>query len=251
MVNVLNVDNSFKELENRLSNSKRVVFSRFGDGDLLLLSRKLNTKIGKSNKTVITESLKEQIRNAMQIDDPSYLIAVAWDYECENGMKEVNLQPFNNNNKLRKLFQSFHIKDKKYLNAICFHYVSVYKAEYLKSFINKYIKNCRKCVISSRPKEILEKIFGDIHYFIEIPETNSYKDFNRIWDEVKQCSNDIDVVLPFCGFTTRALNMFIYKDLTVDSIDIGSFIDPICGVINRTWIKVAGDIIVKNFSDLM
>ena len=251
MANVLSIDDSFKEIDNRLSKSKRVVFSRFGDGDLLLLTRKTNSIIGKSNKTVITESLKDQMNFAIQIDDPSYLIALMWDYKDEDGMKEIDLQPFTSNKKLSDLFKSFHIKDKKYLNAICFHYVSVYKAEYLKSFINKYIKNCRKCVISSRPKEILEKIFGDIHYFIEIPETNSYKDFNRIWDEVKQCSNDIDVVLPFCGFTTRALNMFIYKDLTVDSIDIGSFIDPICGVINRTWIKVAGDIIVKNFSDLM
>jgi len=247
MANVLSIDDSFKEIDNRLSKSKRVVFSRFGDGDLLLLNRKTNSIIGKSNKTVITESLKDQMNFAIQIDDPSYLIALAWDYEYEDGMKEIDLQPYKNNIGLRNLFESFHVKDKKYLNHICFHYVSVYKPDYLKSFINNHIRNRRKCVISSRPKEILEKIFGDIHYFIEIPEIDSYKEFDRIWEELKKCSDDIDVVLPFCGFTTRALNWFIYENLTIDSIDMGSFIDPICGVINRTWLKLAGDKIVKNF----
>lgn len=247
MANVLSIDDSFNELENRLSNSERVVFSRFGDGDLLLITRKTNTIIGKSNQTVVTESLKNQMNASIQIDDPSYVMALAWDYEYEDGMKEIDLQPYKNDRQLRNLFESFHVKDKKYLNSICFHYASVYKPDYLKLFIGNHIKPKRKCVISSRPKEILEKIFGDIHYFIEIPETDSYRDFDRIWDEVKQCSNNIDIVLPFCGFTTRVLNLFIYKDLTVDSIDMGSFIDPICGIKNRTWTKLAGDTIAKNF----
>ena len=42
----------------------------------------------------------------------------------------------------------------------------------------------------------MERVFGDIEFFVETPGNNSYSSINEWWPEVEKNAHDVDVILP-------------------------------------------------------
>ena len=82
---------------------------------------------------------------------------------------------------------------------------------------------------------------------METPDINSYESIDSWWPKVERNINNVDLVLPFSGQAGRVANKRLWNmGCEVQSIDMGSWIDPYTGVVNRTWTRLAMNYMMKN-----
>jgi len=244
---------TFDHLDSKLSGEKRLFFSRFGDVDFMMMQREnIGRTLGRSNKTLLTESLHEEMLESFLIEDKNYLRCHVSNMPFEDGMDILNLQGNHKAGEQAHKWWNEDVKEKSlsvlnneskettFYNACTFYMYATFRRELLKDFIFRNIFNKKKMFIGSRPKVAMEGLFGPIHHYVTTPEINSYSDINGWWPEVLNNIDDVDIVLPFTGQSSRVLNKRLWDmNVQVQSIDMGSWIDPYIGIVNRSWTRLA------------
>lgn len=225
-------------LIDKLKSSKKVYFSRFGDGDIFIMDGKSELKHN------FSKELKNELVEAITIEDELYLRGVSVSYEKEEGMYEGVFEPFSYSNYLEKFLINdlgFN-KDLIFESPIVFHYVSIFRPKIMIEFLNEFIRPKKKLFIGSISKHSAEGLFGEIDYYIQIPETNAYSTMDLWYPKVLENINEVELIIPTAGMATRVLNKRLWeKNIEVHSIDIGSIVDAIEGKNSRTWIKKEGN----------
>ena len=138
--------------------------------------------------------------------------------------------------------------EKVFYNSCTFYMYATFKQNDLKQFMVRNIFDKKKMFIGARKKEKMEGLFGKIDYYVNTPETNSYAKIDSWWPQVLKNIDDVDVVLPFTGQSSRVLNKRLWNmDIDVQSVDMGSWIDLYTSIVNRGWTKRAAVfLILKN-----
>jgi hypothetical protein len=229
---------SYNDLISLMSASKRVFYSRFGDGQLYGMQDR------DAANHLADDNLKAELLEAFLIRDPNYMIALAINIPHEKGMTDGVLESHKSNpelenfvieNELNKGIDAYH-------NPILFHYQALFDADRLIRFLDEYIRPKRKMYIGCVPKQTAEKLFGPIDYYVETPAKNSFAEIDRWWPEVLKNVNDVEVVIPATGSATSVINLRLWNmGVNVHCIDIGSIVDAIDpGVHTRKWIRLMG-----------
>lgn len=229
---------SYDELIALMSGSKRVFYSRFGDGQLYGMQDR-----DAANHRA-DENLKKELLEAFLIRDPNYLIALAINIPYEKGMTDGVLKSHKSNpelenfvieNGLNKGIEAYH-------NPILFHYLALFDPSRLIRFLDEYIRPRGKMYIGCVPKKTVEKLFGPIDYYVETPARNSFAQIDQWWPEVLKNIDNVEVVLPATGSATSVINLRLWNmGVNVHSIDIGSIVDAIePGGHSRKWIRLMG-----------
>ena len=220
------------KLSSMMSDDKPLFYSRFGDGDILVMNG------GGEMYHDADERLAQELRESLSIKDERYLKGVAANYEKEEHMRPGMFAPHWNDDSLEKILKRF-TEDSSFESAVAFHYAYCFHRDVFDDFIDSHIKGKRVMYIGSTNKDNMEKLFGGIKHFIKTPERNSYKEISDIWSQVTDKISDCDVVIPSSGMTSRVINKRLWKiGANVKSIDFGSVVDDADGRQSRTWIRM-------------
>jgi hypothetical protein len=211
---------------------------------------------GRSNQFIVTPALQQELIESFNIDHPQYLKANCANFVNEPNAESIDLHVDPNDKwwsedvvEITKKV-SISTKQEEFLNFQTFHYLASFHPEKVHSFIDEFIRGKRVMFIGCRTRDQMQQIFGPIAHYVQTPETNSYASIDLWWPIIEAALDSIDVVIPASGFSSRVVNKRIWDLGTeIHSIDVGSFIDPACGVVNRTWTKYALKYIYPNFRE--
>ena len=227
---------------NHLDKNKKVYYSRFGDGDIFIMDGRQESYHTWSDK------LQEELIESITIDNENYIIGVAVNYPKENGMYTGVFEPFRYNKELENfLIKKFNFdKNKSFESALTFHYLSVFNPDKVINFLNKYIRPKKKMFVGSIEKESIEKLIGNIDYYVRIPDRNAYYTIDEWYPNILENIDNCEVLIPAAGMATRVINKRLWKlDKNIHSIDLGSIVDAAVNKPTRTWIRKEGDKIKK------
>lgn len=248
-LHIWNTKQSLILLTERLTNSDKVYYTRWGDNDILNATgkdaqgRPLSNKKGMGgNQTVHTPELKEDLRKSFSIDHEDYCKAVSGAYQYETYMRDGVFAPFKSKAVLEKYIMAM-TKQRSFYNPIMPHYFFCFYPVMLKNFLDEYIRPFPKLFISHLKPEQLHGIIGDVDRYIQTPQKNSYSEVDRIWLEVQQVmdSEKIKVVIPNTGQLSRILAGRMWEaDYKCHCIDMGSLFDAMAGEGSRTWVREEG-----------
>jgi len=244
---------TFKHLSDMLLTEDRLFFSRFGDVDFLMMREdRVGDILGRSNKTLLTEVLRAEMLEAFSIVDKNYVRCHVSNMEFEDGMDILNLPGYKEpgkkgehvwnwwNNQAVENTPFLEDGENIFYNACTFYMYATFRQSILAQFIADHISHKKKMIVGCRDPEIMRSMFGNIDYYVKTPEINSYSEIDIWWPNVLKNVDDVEIILPFTGQSSRVLNKRLWKlDIEVQSIDTGSWIDPYCGVVNRGWTKRA------------
>ena len=228
---------TYEHLCSMLDKHTKVYYGRFGDGDFNIMNG-LSEKMHKWS-----DKLQIEMRDAFEIDHEQYIRGAMVNYEKEPGMTNgVFAPPSNNSQIINWIKNDPNIPDNiEFDSHIMFHYISVFKQDLMKSFLEKYIRPKKKMFIGSVDQRDIEKLIGKIDYYINIPERDAYYSIDEWWPKIIKHIDDVELVLPAAGMAGRVINKRLWNlEKNVHSIDLGSVVDAACGKGTRTWIdKVA------------
>lgn len=232
---------SFYYLKEQLDNHKKLYFTRFGDGEIIIMMGKYHREHNLS-----PELIQEQ-RESFIINNPQYLIALSINLPYEKGMSKGMFAPYKKND----LYEEFLIKELNpkqtlYESQIMFHYLSVFKPRLIFSFFEEYIRPKKKMFIGCTPQFTAEKLYGPIDYYIPITPQNAYDSIKEWWPKIIANIDHVDLLIPSAGVATNVINKRLWQlDKEVHSLDIGSIVDAVDYTVSRTWIRLKGHRIQK------
>lgn len=242
---ILSTNTTIESLSKALISHKRVYFTRFGDGDIVLISG--GDTIASGNRQEFSIEIQEELHDALKISDPLYMKALALEWEIEPGMTMGLFAPnYIKENIKNKINQ---ISNNIYFNPVVFHYLAVFQPNILKKFLAQHIIPKRKMFIGSASKKNMEKFFGKIDIYIQTPEKNSYNSINKWYNKITENLKNIELILPCTGFASRVITKRLwYQNVNAHVIDIGSVVDPIDNkFMTRTCWKLKGMEVRKEF----
>jgi hypothetical protein len=235
MFEVLSVRASLNKLKAALDKEEYVYFSRFGDGEINIMGNE-----GVSGHHHYSEALSNELRLAINIEHPNYLIAASLGYEFEKGMGpgmfiEGSMEG-DTLDKMRRIVSDC-TNQKEFLNPILFHYLAAFDRPVLQEFIDHYIVPKKKMYVGSNRKSQMERVYGKIDYYMQTSDYDAYNSIDEIWNFVKENISKVDLFLPALGAATKTIAKRLWDmGATVNVIDIGSFHDAMDGLQTRGWI---------------
>ncbi len=228
---------SLAHLTDLLRKNKKVYFSRYGDGEIY-------TMVGKDClEHDVSDALEKGLIHSFEIYDPLYLKAVGVNYPVEPGMIHGLFAPYIDNFDLEKYILKHFPKEEGsvYENQILFHYLSVFKPEVMTQFLDEFVRGKRIMFIGSTARDVVEKLYGPLEVYIQIPNKNAFYRMDEWFPEIVKNSHRVDVILPSAGVASNIINARLW-DAGVEAhvLDLGSLVDAAEGKGSRKWIKLKG-----------
>ena len=234
---------TYRYLCHLMDKNKKVYYARFGDGDIFIMMG-----MSQQNHDYHPE-LGKEMDEAFSIEDPLYLKGLTLNYPVEKGMFRGFFAHYKNNDEMNDfLINKFKIKeDKIYESQWFMQYYSIYKPKEMVYFLDTYIRPKKKMFIGGVPKEDIEQLVGRIDYYINTPHKNSYWKIDEWWPKVLEHIDDVELVLPASGMSTRIINKRLWNmNKEVHSIDLGSIVDAVGNPKNtRRWIRIRSHVLNK------
>jgi len=219
-----------------LDSKKRVIFTRFGDGEFwLMCGKKWRTR----NYHRYSPKLQEDLKEAFSVRDEAYIKGTLLHHPVEPGMNSKTF--LNDKDSWNKAFEKMVAKitnETLFYNAVVFHYMALFHPEKLVNFVDKYIKPKKKLFIGNNDKQTMEQFYGKIDYYVKTPRSQSYYSMDKWWPQVKKYAQQCEVILPSIGHASNIVAKRIWDmRLPVHCIDIGSVNDVLEGLSTRGWAK--------------
>lgn len=94
--------------------------------------------------------------------------------------------------------------------------------------------------IGSVPQPEVERLVGEIDYYIPIPRKNAYGFIHEWWPEILKHINEVELVLPAAGHASRVISKRLWElNKQVHCIDLGSIVDAVSSFPpSRKWIRL-------------
>jgi len=234
-------DETYQTLCRLLESEKKVYYSRFGDGDLFIMMGRNQANHDYS------EGLAAELRESIQIENPNFLKGLPVNFPREKWMTKGLFERFYFNDELAE----FVIKNIPVSLPVTFesswfpNYYSVFKPEDLSQFLDRFVRPGKKMFIGSVPIEDIQKLYGKIDYYIQVPRRNAYSEIDKWWPEILKNIDSVEVVLPSAGMATRVITKRLWKlNKEVHCLDFGSVIDAVSSFApSRKWIKLKGHVL--------
>ena len=234
-----------------LARSRKVYYSRFGDGDVYIL-------MGKSQKNHrFVESLRNELVESVSIDDPLYLKAMQVNSPEEKGMTKGLFQLWKYNNEHAKFLLDLLPSSNPIVfeSAVFPSYFLSFKPVEMNDFLDRFVRSRKKLFIGSVPREEVERIFGPIDHYVQTPRKNAYAQIDSWWPEVARLADQVELVLPAVGMATRVVSKRLWNlGKEVHCLDLGSIVDAVSSFpSSRSWIRLkrhmANQVLLPEFRD--
>lgn len=237
MFRVKSTIETLRTLDKKLDEEKRFAFTRYGDGELMMMEG----WEGYSGNHTNSDELQNELLEAFQIEDENYLIALGCGTRKEADMKDG---VFNNYRKDGDLCDTVRNNSDKEIfhNAFSLHYSALFKERIFKPFWDK-IGNKKILFVGGSH---LKDIRADYH--VETPVSQAYEAINSFYPEIVKNIGKVDVVLLSVGICTSVIQKRLWSDgYKVITLDIGSLFDGILGIQSRQWIKETDNELLKKY----
>jgi len=235
---VNSTEKTFYNIIEKIKKKDRCIYSRFGDGDIYAMMGKSSSNMRHSKE------LEYEMQEAFSIKHTDYLKGIAVDYKREPGMYDGVFAPHQTNHLMSDwLNQHFkeHLND-LYESAVTYHYFSIFRQQEMLLFLDNYIRSKKVMFVGSIPKKSIERLLGNIEFYIEVPPKNAYYNIKEWYPKLEKNINKTEICIPAAGLATRIVNKNLWKsDVEVVSLDLGSIVDAVDNRNTRTWIRKEGN----------
>jgi hypothetical protein len=208
------------EIQNRLIKNKRVVYTRYGDGDLIAMyPSSVGKVIGGNNKSNITEKVRNGLIKGYNAKDESYLVGTVMGVNHPRSMgRNVNMSNLN----------SVKLTDhEKLYSAIAFQELFMEKPEEFVEFFNILNKG-RYIFICQYHHENLDRYYGTLVKHIKTPKFNSPSVEEMITNEILTTDVDTyDHIIFSAGQASRIVIGNIWDKIDKNILDFGSVSDKL------------------------
>lgn len=235
---------SLRALTKALDTSPGVFYTRFGDGDIYMMTGR------QGNNHRWSPQLQRELRESLNIRDEFYMKGLSLEYPAEPGMVEGLFAPHRTTPDLqRRINHVLNTGETEFYSPVLFHYLAVFKPDILRDFLDRYVRPFTKLFIGNCKKENMEKLFGKISHYVQVPRQNAYGSIREWWPKVEDCLDNVEVILPAAGYASRVIQKKLWNlGLPVHSIDFGSIVDAVDGQFTRTWTKLKGPQVKEYFA---
>lgn len=219
---VKNNQDSFQILVDKLVTNEPFSFLRFGDADYMMMGEKnIGKIIGASNKMIITPEFNKEIIESHSIIDPNYIIGTVLYPDLKNRLYDYN--PFLST--MYKKFLNYDISYNNMISAVALTETFFTNIELFSRLII-LLNTTNTMFVGSYYHENLDMMYGNIDFKIKTPKQNSYKDVDRIYNEILENINNVDKIIFSCGQTSRIIIKRLWKlGIKKTMIDVGSLSD--------------------------
>ena len=210
-----------KAIIDSLKLNKRVVHLRYNDGDFYtMLPEYVGRMVGHSNKSLISEEMRKKVIEGYNIEDECYFV----------GTTLGNPHPHStaSNVSLQKVAQLNLTQHEKVYSSIAFMETFMEEPDLFIDFC-KLINNKKTLYINQYCEPILEKFYGKIEHYIQVPGTNSTAIYKEVVETLSKLdSNSFDQIVLSAGFLTRVIAKDLWEMFPDKCIfDVGSVSDMI------------------------
>ena len=243
-VDVLNNNDSFQLLIDKLVTGNPFSFLRFGDADYMMMDDKnIGKTIGASNKMVITPEFNKEMIESHSIIDPDYIIGTVLYPDLSN--KLYNYNPFLA--PMYRKFLGYNISYNNMVSAVALTETYISDIELFSRLI-LLLKMSRTMFVGSYYDEVLDDMYGEIVVTVNTPKQNSYSEVDRIYAEILENIDSVDKLIFSCGQTSRIIIKRLWKlGIKKTMIDVGSLSDYfVLGTELGTQIQLRGHIVKNN-----
>ena len=235
------ITETYQTLCNMLDTNKKVYYSRFGDGDLFIMMGRDQANHDYS------EELAAELRASLTIEHPQFLKGLPVNFPKEKGMTKGMFERFYYNDELAAfVIQNVPVSFPAVFESSWFpNYYSVYKPEEMNRFLNQFVISRKKMFIGSVPLEDIQKLYGKIDYYVQLPRRNAYSTIDTWWSDIIRNIDSVEVVLPAAGMATRVITMRLWNlNKEIHCLDLGSIVDAVSPFApSRKWIKLKGHVL--------
>lgn len=242
---------TFHKLCDLLDKQKKVYYSRFGDGDVVILMGRAQANHQYSDR------LAEEMGQSLLIEDPLFLRGTPINYPNEKGMtKGLFERYYYNDHMVDFLLENFKLSRPVVFESSWFpNYFTAFYPREMNRFLDRYIRPKRKMFIGSIDQSEVEKVVGKIDIYIQIPRKNAFARIDEWWPEILKNLDSVELVLPAAGMASRVISKRLWVlNKELHCIDLGSLVDAASSLPpSRKWIKLkrhtVNRIILPEFRD--
>jgi len=232
---------TYQTLCNLLRTNKKVYYSRFGDGDLFIMMGRNQANHDYS------EELAAELRASLTVEHPQFLKGLPVNFPKERGMTKGLFEWFYFNDELAEfVIKKIPLTYPAVFESSWFpNYYSVFKPVDLSQFMDWFIRPRKKMFIGSVPPEDIQKLYGKIDCYVQLPRKNAYSTIDTWWPEILRNIDSVEVVLPAAGMATRVIAKRLWDlNKEVHCLDLGSIVDAVSSFApSRKWIKLKGHVL--------
>lgn len=231
------VQETYDLLIQKLDAGNKVYFVRFGDGEFMAMQEMDHRNYKPS------PDFAREVRESFLIKDENYLIAniinPPREKKTSKGVCDLVDDKYDAFNYLFE--NGLLVEDTEFECQQLFNYLALFKPKQLNFFLEKYVWTKRKMFVGGSPREVAEKLYGKLDYYVQTPFKNAYDTIDEWWPKVIGNIDKVDVIIPSAGATTNIIAKRLWElDKHVHLIDVGSIIDAVEGKVTRTWIRLLG-----------
>ncbi|MDO6855241.1 GT-D fold domain-containing glycosyltransferase [Cellulophaga lytica] len=223
---------------------KSLYFVRFGDGEFVTLMKKDHRNY------IYSKGLETELEASFKIKDNDYLIACPINYPYDEFHASGIYKNFSWQQDMIDVMKKKEFsEDVIYENPCIFQCMAVFKPKVLKAFLDEEIRPLKKMFIGSTSKEIAEKLYGKIDFYVKIPVKHAYESIDLWWPDIEENAKKVDLIIPSAGSTSNVIALRLWN-LGIKSkvIDFGSIVDAVEYKISRSWIRLQGHKVQKVLS---
>ena len=246
---VFSMKETLTKIKRKFENGERFSFVRFEDVELRLMDNLGDKPVNHRG----SPELRQDIKDAFQIQDPNWCIATLGgitrekdDYllEYADDPKKVNPifgypdEALRENIKVVKKYSRRSI----YYNPPVLYYFAVYHPHIFINFIDQYIRTKRIIYVGGEHLDtpLVNKVFN-VRHFIQIPPRDAYYSMSKFYPRLEELLPHNDLVLVSMGNGKIGLQLKLWREYKFPTFDIGSLSGALNGDINRGWILGAQD----------
>lgn len=244
-VKVKNIQDSFDYLDARLRQKERLFYVRFGDGEFITMLKRDHRNY------IYNKGLDKELEASFRIKDDNYLITCPLNYPYDEFHAKGIYKKFKWQDEMIGVIDAMNLSpDIVYENTYSIQCMAVFKPKRLRKFLNDHARNKSKMFIGSTPKEVAEKLYGPIDYYINIPVRDAYETIDEWWPEIEKNADKVELVIPSAGSTSNAIALRLWNmGVQVKLIDFGSIVDAVDQKVSRTWIRLKGHTALQILND--
>jgi len=234
---------TFERVKKSFEDDSPVTYVRFSHGEF----KGIKGMVDPCQQPV--PKLRDELIEALGIEDPNYLVALNDVHPKE---EKMDGSLFYNPKYARNTIRSFPVflnaagvpHRSSFENSVFFHYYAAFRTEEFLRFFVEHIQPKRKMFIGSLPKKECEKLLGKIDIHVETPEKEAYGQIDKWWPHIRRGYKDVEVILMACGPSAAVIGKRLWlKGNRSHFLTLGGSIDAAVGFTTgsrtRAWIESA------------
>jgi GT2 family glycosyltransferase len=230
-IRVRNTEKTLAEITKRFGT--RFAFTRFGDGELLMMK---NFK-GHPHTQFVSKDFKKELIRSFEIDDDDYLIGNIANFPPEKESRQGFFMPFPNNDELLRITNEYY-SDKTFYTPIPFHYAYACQKD-LFNFIIKLSQKYKTVFVGGEHLSLMKQKLKTSS-FITTPTEQAYDTIDEWYPKVEYAAKRNQLMFISLSMTANVVQKRLWESgIKIGTIDFGSVANAMTNYKGdkHNWIK--------------